>query len=164
MRTKIIQAPRLPLILTLHHPPTIEASTCRTKRSCLFKIFTQLDPLPSNLLNNIGMWNAGIVNCNQPKRFLVWLTQHNPVLSAYTSYKLKKVHTLGYHPICVGGQTPWTSHIQTWPKIVKIKYDQTWACIMSHDYSRPVKPVNTSSVFYKTFTTQINIITHQIIC
>ena len=89
IRTKRIQAPGRPSLLTLNHPPTLEASTCATEMSCLPKIYTQLDSLPLKLLNNIGMRNVGLVHHNKLKLVLVQITQHHPVICVYMSYKLK---------------------------------------------------------------------------
>ena len=50
-----------------------------------------MDFLPLELLHNIGMWHKSIVHWNQPKLFLVQLTQHHPVLRGSTSYELKYV-------------------------------------------------------------------------
>ena len=86
---KSIQAPGRPPLLTLHHPPTLEASTCPTRKPCSSKNSTQFDILPLDLLHSIGIWNAGIVYCNKLKPVLAQLTQHNQFLCASTSYKLK---------------------------------------------------------------------------
>ena len=85
IRTKIIQAPGCHPFLTLHHPPTLEASTSPTKLNCSYKTFTQLDYLPLELLHNIDMQHEDIVHCKKLKP----VTQHHPVLCVSTSYKLK---------------------------------------------------------------------------
>ena len=46
IRNKRIKVPGRPPFLTLHHPPTLEASTCPTKNYFSFKNYTQLDSLP----------------------------------------------------------------------------------------------------------------------
>ena len=86
-----IQAPGLLYFLTWHHPTTLEASTCLTKNSCSSKNCTQFDSLPSDLLCNICMWNLGVVHSKKLKPVLARLTQHNPILCASTSYKLKYI-------------------------------------------------------------------------
>ena len=88
IRNGSIKTPGCPHLLTLHHPPTLEDFTRQTKK-CSYKNFTQLDSLPSELLHNIYMWNAGLVHCNKLKPVLVWLIQHHPVLSENKSYELK---------------------------------------------------------------------------
>ena len=62
IRTEMIQASGSPPFLTLHHLPTLEASTCPTKRSCSSKNCTQLDSLPLEHLHDSDMWHAGIVH------------------------------------------------------------------------------------------------------
>ena len=89
IRSKSIQDPGRPPLLTLHQPSTLEASTCMTKNSCSSKNCTQFNPLPSDLIHNIGMWHAGLVQPNKLKPSLMKITQHNPVLRASKSYKLK---------------------------------------------------------------------------
>ena len=49
----------------------------------------QLDSLPSELLHNIDMWNAGVVYGIKLKLVLMRLTQHHPFLRAYTYDKMK---------------------------------------------------------------------------
>ena len=88
IRTKIIQAPGCHPFLTLHHPPTLEASTWPTKKSCFSKSIPQLDSLSLDLLRNIGMWYLGLVHCNKLKRVLVQLTQSHLVLCASICNKL----------------------------------------------------------------------------
>ena len=65
IRTKRIQSPGLPPFLTLHHPPTLESSTGLTKNYFPSKNCTQFNSLPSNLLHNIVMGNAGILHHNK---------------------------------------------------------------------------------------------------
>ena len=89
IRNKRVQAPVRPPFLSLHQPPTHEASTCPTLKNRDYKNHTQLDSLPSELLHNIEMWNTGHVNYNKVKLVLFQLTQHHPVLCAYKYYKLK---------------------------------------------------------------------------
>ena len=88
IRNKSIQAPWHPPIFTLNHPPTLEASTCPTKRIS-YKNCTQFDFLPLELLHNIDMLHVGLVHCNELNSVLVILTQHHPVLCASTAYELK---------------------------------------------------------------------------
>ena len=88
IRNKSIQAPGIPTFLITHHPPTLESSTSPTK-TFSHKKCTQLDSLPLELLHNIDMRHAGIVNHKKLKPVLVQLTQKHPVLFEYTSYKLK---------------------------------------------------------------------------
>ena len=87
--TKRIQTPGCTPFLIIHHPPTLEASINPTKSSCSSKTFAQLYSLTLYLLHNIGMWHAGLIHHNKLKPLLAQLTQHNPVLRASTSYKLK---------------------------------------------------------------------------
>ena len=72
-----------------HHPPTLEAFTCMTKKSCSSKNSTQFNSLPSDLIHIVDMWHLGIVYYNKFKLVLPQPTQQNPVFHASTSYKLK---------------------------------------------------------------------------
>ena len=89
IRNKRTHSPGRPPFFTLHHPPTPEASTCPTFTNHSYKNCTQLDSLPSELLHNIDMWRAGLVNHIKLKPVLVQITQYYPVLCASTFYKLK---------------------------------------------------------------------------
>ena len=89
--TKQIQTPGCLPFLTLHHLSTLEYSTIPTKKFCSSKNFTQFDSLPLDPLHNIGMGYAVLVNRNKLKPVLEQLTQHNPVLRASNSCKLKYV-------------------------------------------------------------------------
>ena len=92
IRNKTIHPPGRPPFIMIYHPPTLEAYTCPTKKSCYSKNYTQFNSLPLYLLQNIGMWHAGLVHWSKKlKPVLVWLTQHNPVLRASTPYKIKYV-------------------------------------------------------------------------
>ena len=84
IRNERVQAPGCPPFLTLHHPPTLEASTHTTKT-------IQLYSLPLVLFHNIGIWNAGLVYCTKLKSVLVWLTEYHPVLRVSTPYQRKYV-------------------------------------------------------------------------
>ena len=77
INTKRIHVPGRPQLLTLHHPPTLEAYTWPNKKSCSSKKWTQFDSLPSNLLHNIGMWHAGLVNHNKTNKS--WIDSHNKI-------------------------------------------------------------------------------------
>ena len=88
IRNERIQAPGLPTILTVHHPPNLEASTLPTKKSS-YKYWTRLDFLPLEILHNFYMWHVGFLHCNQLKPVFLWLTEHHPVLCVSTSYELK---------------------------------------------------------------------------
>ena len=138
-----ILAPGRPPFLTLHHPLTIEASTCS------YKHCTQLDSLPSKTLHNIGIWYLGTIHCNKLKSVLVRLTQHHPVLCAYISCKNSNNPQL--INACIkntsnifGRKTPWPSQIQ--PHKGKGTDYQTWARLTPHDHSRKFNPVNVSPV------------------
>ena len=95
--TKSIQAPGRPPFIMLHHPPTIEASTRPTKKSCYSKNCTQFNSLPSDLLYNIFMGHAGLSCRKKIKPVLVQLTQHNPVLRLYKSYNSNMSHLMCGH-------------------------------------------------------------------
>ena len=75
MSNEIIQAPVNPTILTLHHPTTLEALNHTTnffyKTNC-----TQLDFLPLELLYNIYMCHACLLQHNQQKPVSVNSTTH----------------------------------------------------------------------------------------
>ena len=88
IRDKSINASGRTTFLTLHQPPTLEASTHPTK-TVPYKNFTQLDSLPLGLIHNIYMWHASLVHCNKLKPVLVQLTQHCQFICTSTSYKLK---------------------------------------------------------------------------
>ena len=48
-----------------------------------------MDYLPSELIHDIGMWNAGLLHRNKLKQVLMQITHHHQVIRASTSYKLK---------------------------------------------------------------------------
>ena len=87
--TKRIHTPVRTPFLTLHHPPTIEDNTLPNEEVLFLQKSTQFDSLPSDLLHNIEIWHACIVDCNKLKPVSAQLTQHNPVLCVSKSYKLK---------------------------------------------------------------------------
>ena len=88
INNKSIKAPGRHPFITIHHPPTLEASNWPDKNNCSYQNCTQLDSLPSELLHEIGLCNAGLVHGNKLKPVLFQLTKHHPVLRASTSYKL----------------------------------------------------------------------------
>ena len=84
-----IKVPGNPAILNRHHPPTLEVSTCPTKRSHSSKNFTHLDTLPLETLHTIDMWRFIILHHDKFKKVLAQITQNNPPLCSTRSYKLK---------------------------------------------------------------------------
>ena len=101
IRNRRINSPGRPHFLTIHQPTTLEASSNPTKNYVSYKICTQLDSLPSEILHSIDMCHAGLLHCNKLKPILLKLTQHPPVIHAYTSYEFKyfpfDYHTHYYH-------------------------------------------------------------------
>ena len=159
---KRIQAPWRPPFLTIHHPPTIEASTCPTKK-CSYKNCTQLDSLPLELLHNIDMWHASIVNCKKLKRVSLLLKQHHPVICASTSNKLKYVpfyyYTHYYHIKYVWAYRCLGHHnsFHGWgkEKLSNMKpYNVTWPFNTSHPSQRLICILN--KVHYKNLHNYIS--------
>ena len=72
-------------------PPTHPWRFHLANKNSSYKNFTQLDFFPLELLHNIDVWYAGLVNHNQLKQVLVRLTHHHPFLHASTAYNLKYV-------------------------------------------------------------------------
>ena len=55
IRNKMIQAPIFPPVLSLHHPPTLEAFNRPTKTNIPLKKFTQLNLLSLEIHSNVDM-------------------------------------------------------------------------------------------------------------
>ena len=87
----MIQYPGRPTFLTLHHLTTLESSTCPTKNYCSFKNCTQFYYPSSYILQNIGMWHAGLLHGIKIKLVLERLKQQNTIIFASKAYKLKYV-------------------------------------------------------------------------
>ena len=86
--TKSILSPGRPSFLTLHHPTILESSTFQTEKYVSSKNWTRFNSLPSDLLHNICMWNAGLLHHNKLKPVLVQATLHRPVICEFKYYKL----------------------------------------------------------------------------
>ena len=132
-----------------HHPPTLEASTHPTKKTCFYKYCRQLNLLPLERLHYIDMWHTGLVHHNQLKPVLVWLKKH---------------HTVFVRPRPMNSETPplTTTLIMTTPNMRgqtdanaltipptngDSKNSQTRSRLTSHDHSSQFIPFNISHIF-----------------
>ena len=144
----MIQAPESHPVLMLHHPPTLEDSTCPTKTKFLKKLHTVGFPLI--VISSLNL----CVSCGsctlQTTKFSLGATNTTPssslcVYSLWTQiFLLWLLHSLWPHQICVGGQTQ--SPSQSRLKIGRGTNYQKIVCLTSHDHSRKVIPVNISPV------------------